>query len=232
MHLQKMITVGMVVITPVMIGLYTEKREDIIKLYAGRIVPQIVFFLSCVYIVFIALLPLIIPLIFGKEFTGSILSAQILIMGLVYHSFIALYYGVISAYKKTKAILTINIIMIIINIVGDLILIPILGIEGAAISSALCFSVGGICYMSYMNMHLGVRSINSLFMLIPVLLTFIAVEYKSPVILLCLILTYYLLLKKGKLFRQGDADFLRHISIPSRIKSVIFRIYGILCGST
>ena len=225
--------ITMVVITvagPILIGLYTEKREDIIKAYLKRLVPQGIFFWSIALVVSIMCLHFLVPVIFGKPFVLSIIPAQILLGGLLINGIACFYSGILTTYKLMKQIVVVNILMAILNLIGDVLLVPVMGIEGAAISSAISFSIGGIGYMYFGNRRLGLKEMKSIIFLVPVAVTLIGMISKvNPFLLVAIVvIIYYFILTKFKLFHSSDIKLLDEINMPSKIRKVIYKTYSIL----
>ncbi|MEQ1797065.1 MAG: polysaccharide biosynthesis C-terminal domain-containing protein [Lacibacter sp.] len=86
------------------------------------------------------------PLVFGKTFSSMYWPFFFLVPGILSYSVTHL----ITAYYSGKKVLGVNLrsilIALIIIIIGDIIVIPVFGIKGAAVVS----SIGYSCYLSYM----------------------------------------------------------------------------------
>lgn len=228
MHYRKIMSILVVVLTPVIIGLNVERREDLIKFYVQRIIPQLVFCWSLIVVVSIWLFPRIVPVIFSNEFTGSVFPAQVLIISLIWFSLFSLYSGIFIAYKKTNIMMNISVLMTAINIVGDIFLVPRLGIIGAAVTSLISLSLGGVFSMYFGNKLLKLKTAKASLMIIPVLFSFIAFTYAQIWIFFATAFVYYLILKKGILFKNSDAVVLDHIDMPLKLKGLLKGIYKIL----
>ncbi|MBA7489519.1 hypothetical protein ES702_00053 [subsurface metagenome] len=229
-YLHQIIATIIIVTGPILIGLYTEKREDIIKTYIKRLIPQGIFGWSIILVIGIVCLPFFLPIIFGEEFNLSVLPAQILLVGLLINGIACFYSGVITTYKIIKPMVIINIIMSILNFIGDVLLVPRIGIIGAAISSAVSFSLGGVGYMYLGNKRLKLKEIKSTVFLIPVMIAFIGVHYKINLFfsLAGIIFVYFLIISKFKLFSVSDIQLLDKITMPSKLRKVIYKLYFVL----
>jgi O-antigen/teichoic acid export membrane protein len=225
----KQIIMAVITVTgPILIGLVTQDREDVIKSYIHRLIPQGIFFWSIFLIISILFMPYILPVVFGNDFKDSILLVQILLCGLVYNGISCFYSGVLTTFKLIKEAVFINVCMAILNFIGDLLLVPLIGAIGAAISSAVVFSLGGIAYMYIGNRRLGIKENKSLIFIIPVALVLITSLYKLNFIFAVFPagLFYYLVLSKSKLFKKSDTSLLDKISIPIFFKRTIYGIYN------
>jgi O-antigen/teichoic acid export membrane protein len=227
---QQILMVIITVTTPILIGLYTEGREEIIRDYLRKLTPQGVFLWSTFLTISIGILPFIIPFIFGNTFEASILPMQILLLGLVWNAISCFYSGVLTTYKLIKKMVLMTILMAVINLLGDMLLVPRLGINGAAISSASVFSLGGIAYMRIGNRRLNLREYRALLFLIPVLVTFTGILCKFDLILISIavVFLYYFILHKFQLFADSDIAFLDHVSMPAYLRRVLHKSYYLL----
>lgn len=230
---QQIIMVVITVTGPILIVLYTEKKENIIKDYLSRLMPQGIFLWSIFLVFSIIILPYIIPFIFGEEFKNSILPMQILLCGLAYNGISCFYSGVLTTYKLIKKAVIVNIGMAILNLIGDMILVPLIGIKGAAISSAIIFSLGGIAYMYIGNKRLDIKEYKSLVFLIPVLFTLSTAFYKVNIIFLLLGIgfIYYFILRKFRLFKESDTRLLDYIAMPLFLRKFLYNVYRFLSST-
>lgn len=229
-YLHQIIATIIIVTGPILIGLYTEEREDIIKTYIKRLIPQGIFAWSIILVIGIVCLPFFLPIIFGEEFNLSVLPAQILLVGLLINGIACFYSGVITTYKIIKPIVIISIIMSALNFIGDVLLVPRIGIIGAAISSTVVFSIGGVGYMYLGNKRLKLKEIKSTVFLIPVMIAFLGVHYKINLFfpLVGIVFVYFLAVTKFKLFSALDTQLLDKITMPFRLRKAIYKLYFIL----
>jgi O-antigen/teichoic acid export membrane protein len=83
----------------------------------------------------------IIKILFGKAFIATALSLQILIWGLIIHSFNNILGRIIYAIDKEKFFIKISLASMIINVILNLILIPKYSLYGASIATIVSFVV-------------------------------------------------------------------------------------------
>ena len=90
-----------------------------------------------------------INLLFGKEFSSSYEITVIMLFGVIG----MIFYKIVYSYNVVNGYKTVNLILLgiaaIINIVGNLILIPIMGIKGAALTSVISYLICGILFLIY-----------------------------------------------------------------------------------
>lgn len=93
---------------------------------------------SLIFLVFLFLLSKKIFLIFlGESYLNSAYIFSILSCSMLIHSAYVFFPG-LSINGKTKTLATVNILVGIINFLGNCLLVPLLGIEGAAYSTLFC----------------------------------------------------------------------------------------------
>ena len=97
----------------------------------------------------------LIPLIFGKEFTRSILPFCLILPGIVLLSLQIILSAYFSGKGEIKTNLITSIVLLIVIILLDLLLIPRFGIIGASIASSFAYSISGL-----FTYYLYCRSVN------------------------------------------------------------------------
>jgi len=89
----------------------------------------------------------ILSLLFGSEFAPGFIALIIISIGVLINISTGLCMEVLMLYKKTKFIFSVNLFIALTNIVLNLILIPILGILGAAITSAFSIALQNLFFL-------------------------------------------------------------------------------------
>lgn len=93
--------------------------------------------------------PYIIDFIYGDIYRGSITVTRILLIGFLFHLYLVFYIPLLNSLKRYEFIQTVNIIQIVINIFLDIILVPKIGIVGAAIATTTAYFISLILYERY-----------------------------------------------------------------------------------
>lgn len=103
---------------------------------------------------------LICRILFAKDFFVAWKYSPTLIIGILFSALAGYLSGIIGANKETKSLASTTIIAAVVNIVLDLLFIPRIGIEGAALATMISFFVMWLCryIKSYRKMQRG-RSI-------------------------------------------------------------------------
>jgi|GEM_PF-568769 len=96
-------------------------------------------------IISLILAPIIIPLFFGAKFIPSIGVVPLLLPGIICWSYSSQLSNYLSGRGHPEYPLYASIIASIVTLSGDLILIPRLGINGAALVSSLAYGSGFLC---------------------------------------------------------------------------------------
>lgn len=97
----------------------------------------------------------LIPLIFGKDFSGSILPFCLILPGIVFLSLQIILSAYFSGKGEIKTNLITSTVLLIVIILLDLLLIPRFGIIGASIASSFAYSISGL-----FTYYLYCRSVN------------------------------------------------------------------------
>ena len=105
-----------------------------------------------------------IPLIFGEDFTRSILPFCTILPGILFLSLQIILSAYFSGKGEIKTNLLTSIVLLTAILILDLLLIPRFGIIGAAIASCIAYSISGLftfhLYCRNVNYHLGKIIIN------------------------------------------------------------------------
>jgi O-antigen/teichoic acid export membrane protein len=77
--------------------------------------------------------------LFGPEYAAGATALQILTLGFFVHALSGLAGNAIVSIGRTRTILLANVCVALLNVTGNVLLIPRIGIEGAAVASALSY---------------------------------------------------------------------------------------------
>ncbi|MHC4460444.1 MAG: oligosaccharide flippase family protein [Planctomycetota bacterium] len=91
----------------------------------------------------------VIVLLFGWDYSGSILSFLLLLPGLAALGGAAVLSSDLAAREKPKYSVWIGYIMLVVNIVLNLALIPLMGIAGAALASSISYIGSGVLWLIF-----------------------------------------------------------------------------------
>lgn len=126
---------------PLIVEYRTKMKYDLIRKYLHN-TPLFVGFWFILILAGIILSEYIIPLIFSAKYIPSIPSFKILLLTTVLY-FISIYFlPLVNAFDLIIYSQVFNIIKSVINIIGDFILVPILGVMGAAYGTFISYACG------------------------------------------------------------------------------------------
>ena len=100
-------------------------------------------------IVLYALIPHLIHLIYGSVYAGSVAVLRILLIGSVLSLYSAFYIPLFHALKQYKFTQTVAVIQVSVNLLLNVILVPRMGIQGAAVATTIAYLIRMIFYEVY-----------------------------------------------------------------------------------
>ena len=115
------------------------------------------------------------------------------------------------------------------NLIGDLILVPVLGITGASLATAVSFCISGILYMHIANREMNLKACKVLIFNIPVIIALLGIVFKVNILILVpiLLFIYYLIISGSNLFSTSDRWLLEKIDMPANLRLMARRFYGL-----
>jgi O-antigen/teichoic acid export membrane protein len=218
---------------PTAVSIKSKGRDDLIYKYAQRVIPQASFFWGIFIMLLMLGSGLIFKFVFGSQYSGSILIFRILLIGLSFQFLSVMYTAILQSYDFNKELVFIALVTVILNLSADLLLIPKIGITGAALSKAASFVICGLLYM--------LRSIkcakiegenyrNSVYFLALPVVVFACFIFTANffiavfVTLLCVVISYSFA-KRINLFTEADTHLVRQLDMPEYLKSFIVKMH-------
>lgn len=146
--LQQLATTATIVLSPLFVSLRVASREGVIARFYERIVPQTLFLTSIGAGLVASLLGLVVPLVFGHSFGPAAKPLAILLVAWTLYAGASFVASILVLHERSRAIGAINSVAAIVNVVGDLLLVGVLGvgIVGPAIVTAVSLAVITIGY--------------------------------------------------------------------------------------
>lgn len=119
---------------------------------------------SVAMILFVALLSKpFVSIVYGSEYIGADIITVIMLAGVVG----MIFYKMVYSYNVSQGKRSVNLIFLsvaaVANVIGNIILIPIWGIYGAALTSVVSYTLCGICFLIYFKKGSGVSYFKMLF---------------------------------------------------------------------
>ena len=222
-----------VLITPILVSFLGAKREDLILRYSTRLVPQGFLLWTTLIGVVLSICPQIFGIVFGEGFRISSIYFQYLAIGLVISGLIYFYSGEITAFKLVKLGAIAGAGRGIVNLVGDIFLIPKMGPLGAALSTTAGIIVASFFYLLICQRRLQERILWQFILVLPALLSLgisrMLSGPQAPVLAIVVTLASSLCLARIlRLFRPDDLVLFDFIQMPSSFKKAIIWAYPLL----
>ena len=114
----------------------------------------VIFSLSFLYVLFSKEILLIMA---SSKFSSGYKVIPIIVFATIFLSENYLFGTILIGIKKTKISLILNLIGAVINVIVNLLLIPVIGIYGAAISTLTSYLVMFCLFYFYLNKHMGMK---------------------------------------------------------------------------
>lgn len=223
--------------TPLIVSLRANQRIDLIRRYLDDTAGVLLFFWSLFIVALIPFVTLLLPQVFGIRYTAAIGSFIILSAALAYNAIGALYASVTAAYDIIFKVIVINIVTSVINILADIWLIPIFGINGAALATALAIGLTSVLYVPLLRKYpeLEYRKKRFMIVLFPLPVIFMIVFsllvkswFLQAAVAGVIIIVSLKLGKRAGLFSANTLSLLERIDMPERIKMNMRRMYSVL----
>lgn len=142
---------------PLISEFYAKKMDDPIKIVVDRCMKYSSIFLVLSSMFFVFFGKQIITLIFGAEFEQAYMPLNILLVGTVLFGITKSVGSIFASVGKLNLVYRIPLVSAIINVILNLILIPIYGINGAAIATTVSFLVSMVLMFYFMSSLLSIN---------------------------------------------------------------------------
>ena len=157
---------------PLISGLYAHNKTEEI----GKSLKAMNFLLVLLMMPFVIILfsfpEAVIRILFGDSFLGATLALQILSIGMICYSMFAVFQTTLDGIGKPLLNTKIMFLMAGINLLLNIILVPIFGIIGSAIAFFVSFAVGALVGYMYVNRY--IKSSVNMVKIIKVILSAVA----------------------------------------------------------
>ncbi|MCB9059591.1 MAG: oligosaccharide flippase family protein [Calditrichae bacterium] len=227
---------GLVTIsTPIIMVFKTKNRsEKITEFYLRRLTPQISFFSMLIVAFVILFSDYILLFIYGEEFIASITPFKILVASINISAISYSILAIVTSFDMTKHMLLIGITTGLLNIIMDVLLVPYIGITGAAISSATIFSIGPVFWYFILNKSFQFnRPLVFVFPVIAYIILIINIGLTDSFILrmfvtVLLLFIGFILGRRSDLFLPDDTKLFANINMPGIIRNNLYTIIRLL----
>lgn len=139
------------VVFPAVVSYKSKGQVDRVHTFIDAIIPQAMLVWNLGLAVLCVAVQVALPLFLGSEYLVSVWPLQLLLVGLGYNAIGRFYTGVTNAFGLLNHVALLSLGVGVINLVGDIILVPRIGIQGAAISTLLAFAITHQSYIFLIN---------------------------------------------------------------------------------
>lgn len=226
LSLSSIIMMVSVILFPIFVTFKVHKEIEKVRYLYQRILIQLIIPLCFILIIFSNVSQYVFYMLFGKEFLVSGYIFNILLISLSFLGISVFYSPLLSAFDLIKQMSLCNIVFGIVNIILDLLLIPLLGMYGAALATGISYGVGSLGYMFFGNRILAIK--NSSILWFPLSLTIIVsinVVFKNITLNIIMLVIYIVFavvtIRKCDYLNEEDRRMLDHISMPAVFKRAI-----------
>jgi len=135
-------------------------KNDYKRLFAGvQLLYRYMFIITLPLIISIFVFaPLFIETLFGQEYLGGIVAFRIVLVGVLGYVIAANNHAIITAVGKPTLVMKIVLFAAVANIVLNILLIPSLGIVGAAIATAISYICMLLLSTNYVSKFVAMES--------------------------------------------------------------------------
>lgn len=224
---------GLMVITtlafPILTVVRLHQRRTSLTTYAYRLTPQVVYGWSIFLMAFAFLSTFCFTLLFGKPFAGAEIPFLLLLIALAFQAIMVLCGAMLYSHDLMPQATMVQILMAIINVVLNILLIPRIGITGAAAATAVAYGFSSVAYARIVQCHIAPLP-RSLF-LWPALSTFVILGFALlprmhalSLAVGCFLLSL-MLAKRLALFSPDDLRWVRRLGVPHALQGWVWRVY-------
>ena len=217
---------------PLMTSLIVTREEAKIGQYIKVYAPQIAFFWALTVSLFLIFAPEIFWL-FGTDYAGASFPFTILLIGIAFRIFPIIESPVLSSYGLIKQMVSVGVVTVVINLGLDFLLIPRMGISGAAVATTIAFVSVAFARTFIIKRKLGINDFKSYPWLFPVIVTFIGSVFIDGLVpralfLLMVIVVSLLVAKRSPVFNSESLAILDSIDMPAFLRHTIRKVYSLV----
>lgn len=227
-------------ILPIVSSIKFQQRTNILIEFINEIIPQGVFFWSLFISLSVIICSFSIPIIFGQSFAQATTPLLILLFGVSFMSISSFHSSILVNYDLMKKLVIISILIAVLNLFGSLTLIPINGLNGAALATAGAYAILNIFFIPFVYPdllnQLGSEAVKNsdifiikfnfpIFFVLPICL-FVDNLIIRVILSVSVIIFSIIIARRMHLFKENSMKYVEYIDMPNPIKNVIKKIYS------
>ena len=214
---------------PIMTSLIVTGREIEIRRYIMNYVPQVVFFWSLVLSLFMVF-GREIMLIFGRDYVAAFLPFAILLVASSLRIFYVIESPILSSHGLTKELAGMAIATALINLGLDYLLIPQMGMSGAALATSISLIAVVIMRSLIVKWRTGINNFPYYPWTFPAILSIGAIFMDSlplrTLLLLVVVIISLAVAKKSAIFNSESLAILDSMDMPIFVRRVARTVYS------
>jgi O-antigen/teichoic acid export membrane protein len=224
---------------PIIATMKAQQRTDTILEFMNDIIPQGIFLWSVIISLLTIICSFIIPFFYGPAFTQATTPLLILLFGVSFMSISAFHSSIMVNYDSLQKLVVISAFIATLNLIGSLILIPMIGLNGAALATAISYVIMNILYIPFVYPNLQ-KNFNGeylrsnykwivkfnfpIFFVLPICL--LSENLPIRIILsLIIVIVSIVIAKKMNVFKKSTLKYIDYVNMPNSIKIIIKRTY-------
>jgi len=216
---------------PIMISYRNLGQKTLFQRYSSRIIPQLLFFWTIGCITVLLIMPLAIPLSFGKAYKYSIPCFSVFCLAAILQFTLAFHSPIITSHQRVDWCMKVNLVGTVIIALGNLLFIPSMGILGASLSTLISYAFNSIAY-AYLTARLvgvsyqGTEIVMALFSIPLVMFTVLEMPLPIRIVTFGFELTGLLWWSyRRRVFDVADLFFLESLSLPKVMQKLIYDVF-------
>lgn len=219
---------------PVLMVASLQSKNNLIRdFYIGRLTPQVTLLWGAFVSLLLVFSRPIFDVIFSRDYAGAIFPFKIICLGLTAQVISYLCSAVLYTFSSLKKVALFNITAAVLKIALDLILIPIIGINGAALSTTVTILFSAAAYMILTQKYYVMADYRSFYLLLFPFVVFIFSTVFGSLFIQMLFfilsaLSFISISKKMEIFMKSDIPLLEKIIMPSFLKKTIKHVYLVM----
>ena len=224
---------AMTLTAPLVLTFRTENKDHLTRRYIDTVIPGAVFVWSLLLVPVVFLAPILIPLVSSSEFAGSTLSFRILCVAVSFAALRALYYSIYTNYDMTKAFSVVTAILAGVNVLADIILVPRLGIVGAAIGTTIAFAIASLLDVILCQRRLAIRQTAQIAMVLPILVYVLLVTFSNSILFdalaaLVVLAVSILVARMLGVIDLSHLDLFSQVDMPDAVRKLLTWTYRLV----
>ncbi|HLC66334.1 MAG TPA: polysaccharide biosynthesis C-terminal domain-containing protein, partial [Candidatus Nanoarchaeia archaeon] len=133
---------------PILTVFRVRERTGALRLYLERLAPQFTLLWTLLLFGVLLVAPFAFPLLFGTAFAPAIPTFLVLLVGLGFQALMVLYGAVLYSHNFVRSLTITQILMAVLNVGLNILLIPRIGILGAALATAFAYMFSSCAYVA------------------------------------------------------------------------------------